>query len=629
MTPPARESAFGPRNSPDCLSVGRTFRSGKSSILRIKRRLSGSHLEGHLLASTSGGSVAGTVDARARTRRAPHKRHPHAREPRARETSLGRSSTLWRVHACRPRRGRVSRVVSVRRSRTRWSAPRRPSLTAEALRLLDDPRDETRETKSRCSSDMWNPFRTDQMDALGDARDRMSAHEEDDAAGGKRQSRVGGNSAFDAVGSSFVAYLALDSDPIVLASREALMRTLAKELDCAASRDVGSRGSVALNPRRPAHDRDDVAVLFVGELKNKAELAENLPDRTPRTASPAPSSSTASTRTRPRLRLGTVGFFSFVVVDADAAVVRAVDRHASFPLVKGRCAGGGVFIAHAAGSNGARALRHNLGEATRVPGKLSPATDTCTRTGTPGARRRSARWRNGRRVGAAAARLRRGIGRHAGRIRPARSQSPLPDLPGRGRGGHRWNASESHVDPLEGLGAAAAPRVAVGVGSLRGADRDGIPRGTSAIDMNALRSWGAADRHRRGGGDDDDDAEMEESLQEPESRMGVAFHAAADVRPSVEFGAGTSTVIRDDASGSSAHGDGEHAHREHAREDTRTRTRTMASRRFGQDETEMCSGDTAGPGATRGGAEGGRRHAHVGDDGVVDEGETFRGRSGV
>ena len=59
---------------------------------------------------------------------------------------------------------------------------------------------------------------------------------------------------------------------------------------------------------------------------------------------------------------------------------------------------------------------------------------------------------------------------------------------------------------------------------------------------------------------------MEESLQEPESRMGVAFHARRDdFVPRLGSGASTSTVIRDDASGSSAHGDGEHAHGEHAR----------------------------------------------------------------
>ena len=197
--------------------------------------------------------------------------------------------------------GRVSRVVSGETvTHAMERTPSSVALTAEALRLLDDPRDETRETKmSMLEHDMWNPFRTDQMDALDDARDRMSVHEEDDAAGGKRQSRVSGNSAFDAVGGSFVAYLAPRFGPSS-SSRPAklLMRTLAQELDCAASRDVGSRGSVALESSGvQLHDRDDVAVLFVGELENKAELAENLPDRTPRTASPAPSSSTASTRT--------------------------------------------------------------------------------------------------------------------------------------------------------------------------------------------------------------------------------------------------------------------------------------------------------------------------------------------
>ena len=473
--------------------------------------------------------------------------------------------------------GRVSRVVSGETvTHAMERTPSSVALTAEALRLLDDPRDETRETKmSMLEHDMWNPFRTDQMDALDDARDRMSVHEEDDAAGGKRQSRVSGNSAFDAVGGSFVAYLAPRFGPSS-SSRPAklLMRTLAQELDCAASRDVGSRGSVALESSGvQLHDRDDVAVLFVGELENKAELAENLPG-----PNPAHRITCAELIHRlyqdsgPAFVSELVGFFSFVVVDADAAVVlAAVDRHASFPLVKGRCAGGGVFIAHAAGSNGARALRHNLGEATRVPAGSYLHGNRHMHP------HRYARCAEAERaleeMAAASERLRRDSAAVSdatlGGFDQARSQSHSPRSPREGsRGGHRWNASESHVDPLEGLGAAAARRESrlASDRSEGSRSRRDSARHECDFDMNALRSWGAADRHRRGGGDDDDDAEMEESLQEPESRMGVAVHARRDdFVPRLGSGASTSTVIRDDASGSSAHGDGEHAHGEHAR----------------------------------------------------------------
>ena len=374
--------------------------------------------------------------------------------------------------------GRVSRVVSGETvTHAMERTPSSVALTAEALRLLDDPRDETRETKmSMLEHDMWNPFRTDQMDALDDARDRMSVHEEDDAAGGKRQSRVSGNSAFDAVGGSFVAYLAPRFGPSS-SSRPAklLMRTLAQELDCAASRDVGSRGSVALESSGvQLHDRDDVAVLFVGELENKAELAENLPG-----PNPAHRITCAELIHRlyqdsgPAFVSELVGFFSFVVVDADAAVVlAAVDRHASFPLVKGRCAGGGVFIAHAAGSNGARALRHNLGEATRVPagsylhGNRHMHPHRYARC----AEAERCAGGDGRRVGAAAARLRRGIGRHAGRIRPGTFAIALSQI-SQGRVTRRTSLERVGKSRRSTRGfrrRRRAKRVAVGVGSLRG-----------------------------------------------------------------------------------------------------------------------------------------------------------------
>lgn len=458
--------------------------------------------------------------------------------------------------------------------------PSSVTLTAEALRLLDDPRDDARETTmSMLEHDMWNAFQTDEMDALDDACDRMSVQEEEAAAGGKRHSRVSGNSAFDAVGGSFVAYLAPRFGPSS-SSRPAklLMRTLAQELDCAASRDVGSRGSVALESSGvQLHEHEDVAVLFVGELENKAELAEDLPGPTPaRHLTCAELIHRLYADSGPAFVSQLVGFFSFVVVDAEAAVVlAAVDRHASFPLVKGRCASGGVFIAHAAGSNGAGALRHNLGEAMRVPAGSYLHGNRHMHP------HRYARCAEAERaleeMDATSERLRRNsaavsdatLGGFDQWHSHSRSQSPGESL----RGGNRWNASEGHLDQLEDAARAAvaarrehqnprASRVASDRSDGSRSRRDSI-RHDCDFDMGALRSWGATDRRRRGGGggDDEDDAEMEEWLQEPESRMGFTFHARRDdFVPRIGSGASTSTVARDDASGSSAHGDGEHAY---------------------------------------------------------------------
>ena len=51
--------------------------------------------------------------------------------------------------------------------------PSSVKLTAEALRLLDDPRDDAREaTMSMLEHDMWTTFQTDEMDALDDACDQ-------------------------------------------------------------------------------------------------------------------------------------------------------------------------------------------------------------------------------------------------------------------------------------------------------------------------------------------------------------------------------------------------------------------------------------------------------------------------
>jgi hypothetical protein len=189
---------------------------------------------------------------------------------------------------------------------------------------------------------------------------------------------------------SFVAYLAPRGASAADSTRFA--DAFAEKLGDGASRGVGARGAVA-------HERDGVAtfvnakrnrvVVFCGALKNRAALVadafENDASNDTRSLKTSPSKHVTAPELIDRLydvhgtdfvdRLE--GSFAFAVVDGEGAaggsVFAAVDRRGTLPLVKGRCASGGVVVAHVGvgadrGAGMHAALdRAMAGGASRVP----------------------------------------------------------------------------------------------------------------------------------------------------------------------------------------------------------------------------------------------------------------------
>ena len=272
--------------------------------------------------------------------------------------------------------------------------PRAVPLTAASLAMLESPEYGEDPSTMLLRRVLSSPHEMGDPNAPDDG-DRRRSMELDAPLAGPSGASPASRASLDTTG-SFVAYLAPRGASAADSTRFA--DAFAEKLGDGASRGVGARGAVA-------HERDGVAtfvnrrrvVLFCGTLTNRAALAADaFDDETPERATRATNSGghecffeEAFSRTAPELidRLYDVhgtdfvdrleGSFAFAVVDGEGAaggsVFAAVDRRGTLPLVKGRCASGGVVVAHVGmgsdrGADTHAALdRAMVGGASRVP----------------------------------------------------------------------------------------------------------------------------------------------------------------------------------------------------------------------------------------------------------------------
>ena len=272
--------------------------------------------------------------------------------------------------------------------------PRAVPLTAASLAMLESPEYGEDPSTMLLRRVLSSPHEMGNPNAPDDG-DRRRSMELDAPLAGPSGASPASRASLDTTG-SFVAYLAPRGASAADSTRFA--DAFAEKLGDGASRGVGARGAVA-------HERDGVAtfvnrrrvVLFCGALTNRAALAADaFDDETPERATRATNSGghecffeEAFSRTAPELidRLYDVhgtdfvdrleGSFAFAVVDGEGAaggsVFAAVDRRGTLPLVKGRCASGGVVVAHVGvgadrGAGMHAALdRAMAGGASRVP----------------------------------------------------------------------------------------------------------------------------------------------------------------------------------------------------------------------------------------------------------------------
>ena len=225
---------------------------------------------------------------------------------------------------------------------------------------------------SMLEHDMWNPFGRIRWTPSTTRVTACPSIVEARAAGGKRQSRVSGNSAFDAVGGSFVAYLAPRFGPSS-SSRPARSSCARSPKSSTAPRRATSAAAVPSRSDPPASSSTIATtspVLFVGELENNAE-----PPRTSRTEPRAPHHLRRAhppplPGLRPRLRSELIGFFSFVVVDGRRrrrARRRRPPASTSFPLAKGRTRAAAASSSRTPPIQRRQGVRHNTGEADARP----------------------------------------------------------------------------------------------------------------------------------------------------------------------------------------------------------------------------------------------------------------------
>ena len=273
--------------------------------------------------------------------------------------------------------------------------PRAVPLTAASLAMLESPEYGEDPSIMLLRRVLSSPHEMGDPNAPDDG-DRRRSMELDEPLAGPSGASPASRASLDTTG-SFVVYLAPRGASAADSTRFA--DAFAEKLGDGASRGVGARGAVA-------HERDGVAtfvnrrrdrvVLFCGALTNRAALAADaFDDETPERATRATNSGghecfeEAFSRTAPELidRLYDVhgtdfvdrleGSFAFAVVDGEGAaggsVFAAVDRRGTLPLVKGRCASGGVVVAHVGmgsdrGADTHAALdRAMVGGASRVP----------------------------------------------------------------------------------------------------------------------------------------------------------------------------------------------------------------------------------------------------------------------
>lgn len=207
----------------------------------------------------------------------------------------------------------------------------------------------------------------EQKEKTGSGMEMSDTNENNSSRGGEVASSSDGSSGYDAVGGSFVAFVASRHGPPARAA-QLDVRAVAAELDCSIAHTVGTRGFIAHESsgvQFHAVRDDSVSVAFIGHLENRAALAESCDLHGSATCAELVHRLYGDCGTSFVNQLD--GFFAFVLVDAESsAVFAAVDRHGSIPLYKGRSKDGGVFIAHAARSSGSRSLR-SLGEMHLIP----------------------------------------------------------------------------------------------------------------------------------------------------------------------------------------------------------------------------------------------------------------------
>lgn len=240
--------------------------------------------------------------------------------------------------------------------------PRAVPLTAASLAMLESPEYGEDPSIMLLRRVLSSPHEMGDPNAPDDGDRRRSMELDEPLAGPRGPSPASAACASLDTTGSFVAYLAPRGASAADSTRFA--DAFAEKLGDGASRGVGARGAVA-------HERDGVAtfvnarrnrvVLFCGALKNRAALVADAFEndasndaRSPKHASKHVTAPELIDRLYdtcgPNFVDQLEGFFAFAVVDGEGAnggsVFAAVDRRGTLPLLKGRCASGGVVVAH-------------------------------------------------------------------------------------------------------------------------------------------------------------------------------------------------------------------------------------------------------------------------------------------
>ena len=240
--------------------------------------------------------------------------------------------------------------------------PRAVPLTAASLAMLESPEygeDPSIMLLRRVQS---SPHEMGDPNAPDDGDRRRSMELDEPLAGPRGPSPASAACASLDTTGSFVAYLAPRGASAADSTRFA--DAFAEKLGDGASRGVGARGAVAHEQNGVAtfvNARRNRVVVFCGALKNRAALVadafENDASNDARSLKHASKHVTAPElidrlydTCGPNFVDQLEGFFAFAVVDGEGAnggsVFAAVDRRGTLPLLKGRCASGGVVVAH-------------------------------------------------------------------------------------------------------------------------------------------------------------------------------------------------------------------------------------------------------------------------------------------
>jgi len=224
-------------------------------------------------------------------------------------------------------------------------------LTASSLAMLESPEYGEDPSLMLLRRMLHTPHHMEDPNVSNDDVRRCSL-EFDADAGTRLHPRPDANASLNTTG-SFMAYLAPRGASSADAGR--LTDMFAAELGNGASHRVGTRGAVAhaCDGVETFRNHDDSRVtIFRGVLTNKRELEmeafEGAASHTEHVTC-AQLIHTLYDQCGSSFVDQLQGVFAFCVVDAEVAggsVFAAVDRRGALPVVKGRCADGGVVIAH-------------------------------------------------------------------------------------------------------------------------------------------------------------------------------------------------------------------------------------------------------------------------------------------